>query len=186
MPWSAPSNFTPGKLRQDIDASNQEVQLTVWRTWLVSSLPFLFLAVGLSACSGGASTPQLDSRSGSPSATATSDTEVASQTSEAGVVSGPETSPQSAQPDAASNATAGSAPPQAAANVEGAAEPQPPQGAGLGSQDAGAPSTQAARSTDAKQGPIAPDFTVTTAFDSSFSLREHVGDVIVLYFSFVG
>ena len=35
-------------------------------------------------------------------------------------------------------------------------------------------------------GPVVADFTLSTGSASSFSLREHAGDVVVLYFSFPG
>ena len=35
-------------------------------------------------------------------------------------------------------------------------------------------------------GPVAPDFNVSTGVGSAFSLSEHKGDVVVLYFSFPG
>ncbi len=35
-------------------------------------------------------------------------------------------------------------------------------------------------------GSVAPDFIVSTGVGSSFSLDEHRGDVVVLYFSFPG
>ncbi len=35
-------------------------------------------------------------------------------------------------------------------------------------------------------GPVVADFTLSTGPASSFSLVEHAGDVVVLYFSFAG
>ena len=35
-------------------------------------------------------------------------------------------------------------------------------------------------------GPVVADFTLSTGSASSFSLGEHAGDVVVLYFSFAG
>ena len=35
-------------------------------------------------------------------------------------------------------------------------------------------------------GPVAPDFIVSTGAGSAFSLAEHRGEVVVLYFSFPG
>ena len=35
-------------------------------------------------------------------------------------------------------------------------------------------------------GPVVADFTLSTGQASSFSLGEHAGDVVVLYFSFPG
>ncbi len=35
-------------------------------------------------------------------------------------------------------------------------------------------------------GPVVADFTLSTGPASSFSLGEHAGDVVVLYFSFAG
>ncbi len=35
-------------------------------------------------------------------------------------------------------------------------------------------------------GPVVADFTLSTGPASSFSLGEHAGDVVVLYFSFPG
>ena len=35
-------------------------------------------------------------------------------------------------------------------------------------------------------GPVAPDFNVSTGAGSAFSLAEHRGEVVVLYFSFPG
>ena len=35
-------------------------------------------------------------------------------------------------------------------------------------------------------GPVVADFTLSTGPTSSFSLDEHAGDVVVLYFSFAG
>ena len=45
---------------------------------------------------------------------------------------------------------------------------------------------QASTSTDADQGPVAANFTVSTGDDSTFSLNEHRGEIVVLYFSFPG
>ena len=40
--------------------------------------------------------------------------------------------------------------------------------------------------SQAIDGPIAIDFTVSTGPLSSFSMSEHRGDIVVLYFSFPG
>ena len=47
------------------------------------------------------------------------------------------------------------------------------------------PSSQE-RSSATPRGPVAPDFIVSTGVGSAFSLAEHKGDVVVLYFSFPG
>ena len=38
----------------------------------------------------------------------------------------------------------------------------------------------------AAKAPVAPDFSVRTGQDTAFSLSDHQGDVVVLYFSFPG
>ena len=38
----------------------------------------------------------------------------------------------------------------------------------------------------ASDRPMGPNFTVATGPNSSFSLSEHIGDIVVLYFSFPG
>ncbi len=38
----------------------------------------------------------------------------------------------------------------------------------------------------AASGPVVPDFSVSTGQDTAFSLSDHQGDVVVLYFSFPG
>ncbi len=38
----------------------------------------------------------------------------------------------------------------------------------------------------AASGLVAPDFSVSTGQNSAFSLSDHKGDVVVLYFSFPG
>ena len=38
----------------------------------------------------------------------------------------------------------------------------------------------------AARGPVVPDFSVSTGQDTTFSLSDHQGDVVVLYFSFPG
>ncbi len=40
--------------------------------------------------------------------------------------------------------------------------------------------------TQTAVGPVVADFTLSTGPASSFSLVEHAGDVVVLYFSFAG
>ncbi len=40
--------------------------------------------------------------------------------------------------------------------------------------------------TEGAQGAQAPSFSVSTGEDSSFSLDEHSGEVVLLYFSFPG
>ena len=42
------------------------------------------------------------------------------------------------------------------------------------------------RSSQAAAGPVVADFTLSTGPASSFSLGEHTGEVVVLYFSFPG
>ena len=39
---------------------------------------------------------------------------------------------------------------------------------------------------DANQGPLAGDFSVITGSETNFSLNDHEGEVVVLYFSFPG
>ena len=39
---------------------------------------------------------------------------------------------------------------------------------------------------DANQGPLAGDFSVSTGTESIFSLSDHNGEIVVLYFSFPG
>jgi len=49
------------------------------------------------------------------------------------------------------------------------------------------PAASNLQSSNAKpSGPVAPDFIVSTGAGSEFSLAEHKGDVVVLYFSFPG
>ena len=50
---------------------------------------------------------------------------------------------------------------------------------------AGSPSSGVGPSQTAV-GPVVADFTLSTGPSSSFSLGEHSGDVVVLYFSFPG
>ncbi len=50
---------------------------------------------------------------------------------------------------------------------------------------ASSPSSGVAPSQTAA-GPVVADFTLSTGPASSFSLVEHAGDVVVLYFSFAG
>ena len=50
---------------------------------------------------------------------------------------------------------------------------------------AGSPSSGVGPSQTAV-GPVVADFTLSTGSSSSFSLVEHDGDVVVLYFSFAG
>ena len=51
----------------------------------------------------------------------------------------------------------------------------------------GRPAAGNLQSSDAQpSGPVAPDFIVSTGVGSTFSLAEHRGDVVVLYFSFPG
>ncbi len=50
---------------------------------------------------------------------------------------------------------------------------------------ASSPSSGVAPSQTAA-GPVVADFTLSTGPASSFSLVEHAGDVVVLYFSFPG
>ena len=38
----------------------------------------------------------------------------------------------------------------------------------------------------ANNGPLAPDFTISTGEGTTFSLSGHQGDIVVLYFSFPG
>ncbi len=38
----------------------------------------------------------------------------------------------------------------------------------------------------APSGPVVPDFAVSTGQETTFSLSDHQGDVVVLYFSFPG
>ncbi len=40
--------------------------------------------------------------------------------------------------------------------------------------------------TQTAAGPVVADFTLSTGPASSFSLVEHAGDVVILYFSFAG
>ncbi len=39
---------------------------------------------------------------------------------------------------------------------------------------------------DASQGPLAGDYSVSTGSETNFSLNDHEGEVVVLYFSFPG
>ena len=49
------------------------------------------------------------------------------------------------------------------------------------------PAAENLQSSNAQpSGPVAPDFIVSTGVGSAFSLAEHQGDVVVLYFSFPG
>ena len=60
--------------------------------------------------------------------------------------------------------------------------------AGCASGSTQAPSSAGdPQDTNAQQsGPVAPDFIVRTGEGSAFSLAEHKGEVVVLYFSFPG
>ena len=55
-----------------------------------------------------------------------------------------------------------------------------------GSDSSGAGNAANTRPSLAGDRPIAADFTVGIGGDSTFSLSEHSGDVVVLYFSFPG
>ena len=50
----------------------------------------------------------------------------------------------------------------------------------------GSSANNSSRVSPENSGPLAKDFTVSTGPDSSFSLSEHTGEVVVLYFSFAG
>ncbi len=39
---------------------------------------------------------------------------------------------------------------------------------------------------EASSGPVVPNFTVSTGQETAFSLSDHQGDVVVLFFSFPG
>ncbi|MCH8185860.1 MAG: hypothetical protein IH862_07155 [Chloroflexi bacterium] len=56
---------------------------------------------------------------------------------------------------------------------------------GDASSSASPPSSDVGPSQTAA-GPVVADFTLSTGPASSFSLVEHAGDVVVLYFSFPG
>jgi len=60
--------------------------------------------------------------------------------------------------------------------------------AGCGSASTGSrPADSNLQSSDAQpSGPVAPDFIVSTGVGTAFSLAEHRGEVVVLYFSFPG
>ncbi len=60
--------------------------------------------------------------------------------------------------------------------------------AGCASESTGSrPAAGNLQSSNAQpSGPVAPDFIVSTGAGSAFSLAEHKGDVVVLYFSFPG
>lgn len=60
-------------------------------------------------------------------------------------------------------------------------------GASNGSaSDGGAPLVGRAVEATKSTGPLAPDFTVPTRGGPPFTLRDHRGEIIVLYFSFPG
>ncbi len=46
--------------------------------------------------------------------------------------------------------------------------------------------SQSSKPVTAVGGPVAPDFTVSTGQETAFSLSDHQGDVVILYFSFPG
>ncbi len=63
--------------------------------------------------------------------------------------------------------------------------------AGIALAACGAASSASSRSSDVgpsqtAAGPVVADFTLSTGPASTFSLVEHAGDVVVLYFSFPG
>ena len=58
--------------------------------------------------------------------------------------------------------------------------------AACGNDSGVSPSDASSTQSRPSDGPIANDFTVSTGPDSSFSLSEHRGEIVVLYFSFPG
>ena len=54
------------------------------------------------------------------------------------------------------------------------------------SSPAGSQSVVGLRLPGISDRPLANDFTLSTGHDSSFSLSEHRGSIVVLYFSFPG
>ena len=58
--------------------------------------------------------------------------------------------------------------------------------AACGSDVSGSATAVKSKPVTASSGPLAPNFSVSTGQDASFSLSDHQGDVVVLYFSFPG
>ncbi len=46
--------------------------------------------------------------------------------------------------------------------------------------------SRSSKPATAASGPVAPEFTVSTGQETAFSLSDHQGDVVILYFSFPG
>lgn len=59
-------------------------------------------------------------------------------------------------------------------------------GCGSGSTGPGPAAGDFQSANSQPSGPLAPDFIVSTGVGSAFSLAEHKGEVVVLYFSFPG
>ncbi len=53
-------------------------------------------------------------------------------------------------------------------------------------EPASASSSRSSKPATAASGPAVPEFTVSTGQETAFSLSDHQGDVVILYFSFPG
>ena len=58
--------------------------------------------------------------------------------------------------------------------------------AACGDASSASPPSSGVGSSQTAAGSVVADFTLSTGPASSFSLAEHAGDVVVLYFSFAG
>lgn len=58
--------------------------------------------------------------------------------------------------------------------------------AACGSDAAGSTAPGSSKPMVVSKGPVVPDFSVSTGQETTFSLSNHQGDVVVLYFSFPG
>ncbi len=58
--------------------------------------------------------------------------------------------------------------------------------AACGGDAAGSVAPASSKPVIAASGPVVADFSVSTGQDTAFSLSDHQGDVVVLYFSFPG